>query len=220
MLSHRVSYSQAIGRHLSSSLYGLIMLCLAACARGYSAQAEHSIAAPVEAAGPVFLGESCTIGERVACACANGAGMGVRACVANASSPTKGALSECLPCSAAPTSNASELALDAGNRTDDGMHEAGRGAAVGGAGRAAGAGGAGRGAGAGAGGGAGGTRSAGAGGRVAQAGSSAGAAGSAPPATSSGACKCDQLCVPIGILACCRSDGSCGCTWAPGSYCL
>jgi hypothetical protein len=33
-------------------------------------------------------------------------------------------------------------------------------------------------------------------------------------------CNCSQICFPIGILPCCRIDGSCGCTWAPGAYCL
>jgi hypothetical protein len=28
------------------------------------------------------------------------------------------------------------------------------------------------------------------------------------------------VCVPIGITACCRDDHTCGCTWAPGAYCL
>lgn len=45
---------------------------------------------------------------------------------------------------------------------------------------------------------------------------------SSPPA--SGTCRqdadCTQSCVPIGILSCCKADRSCGCTWAPGAYCL
>lgn len=38
-----------------------------------------------------------------------------------------------------------------------------------------------------------------------------------------GGCKsaadCTSSCVPIGILNCCRDNGTCGCTWAPGAYC-
>ena len=31
---------------------------------------------------------------------------------------------------------------------------------------------------------------------------------------------CQSLCVLTGILPCCREDRTCGCTWAPGAYCL
>lgn len=31
---------------------------------------------------------------------------------------------------------------------------------------------------------------------------------------------CMALCAFTGILPCCREDHSCGCTWAPGAYCL
>lgn len=31
---------------------------------------------------------------------------------------------------------------------------------------------------------------------------------------------CNQPCYPIGILPCCTALGTCGCTWAPGAYCL
>jgi len=34
------------------------------------------------------------------------------------------------------------------------------------------------------------------------------------------ATDCKQSCVPIGIINCCRDNGTCGCTWAPGAYCL
>jgi hypothetical protein len=33
------------------------------------------------------------------------------------------------------------------------------------------------------------------------------------------AADCTTSCVPIGILNCCRDNGTCGCTWAPGAYC-
>jgi hypothetical protein len=45
-----------------------------------------------------------------------------------------------------------------------------------------------------------------------------------PPPTMQmgGSCNpaCTQTCFPVGILACCRPVGGCGCTWAPGAYCL
>jgi hypothetical protein len=28
------------------------------------------------------------------------------------------------------------------------------------------------------------------------------------------------VCVPLGITSCCRGNHTCGCTWAPGAYCL
>lgn len=31
---------------------------------------------------------------------------------------------------------------------------------------------------------------------------------------------CDAVCAFTGILPCCREDRTCGCTWAPGAYCL
>ena len=49
-------------------------------------------------------------------------------------------------------------------------------------------------------------------------------ADAASPAMPSGRCQkssdCTELCVLTGILPCCREDRSCGCTWAPGAYCL
>lgn len=46
-------------------------------------------------------------------------------------------------------------------------------------------------------------------------------AGVAPPKPGScrSAADCTTSCVPIGILNCCRDNGTCGCTWAPGAYC-
>ncbi len=43
-----------------------------------------------------------------------------------------------------------------------------------------------------------------------------------PPPTQTSSCSspCTQPCIPFGILACCRANGTCGCTWAPGAYCL
>jgi hypothetical protein len=46
-----------------------------------------------------------------------------------------------------------------------------------------------------------------------------------PPAeTPSNKCvkhtDCKNICIAIGIVSCCRDDGRCGCSWAPGAYCL
>jgi hypothetical protein len=32
--------------------------------------------------------------------------------------------------------------------------------------------------------------------------------------------ECTNICFPVGILPCCNLLGICGCTWAPGAYCL
>jgi hypothetical protein len=49
-------------------------------------------------------------------------------------------------------------------------------------------------------------------------------AGQSTSQPAAGKCRtdadCTEPCVPIGILNCCGSDGTCGCTWAPGAYCL
>jgi hypothetical protein len=50
--------------------------------------------------------------------------------------------------------------------------------------------------------------------------------GTTPPAAASAgdSCEhdsdCQNLCVPVGILPCCNLLKICGCTWAPGAYCL
>lgn len=31
---------------------------------------------------------------------------------------------------------------------------------------------------------------------------------------------CTVSCFPLGAVACCRNDKTCGCSWAPGAYCL
>lgn len=31
---------------------------------------------------------------------------------------------------------------------------------------------------------------------------------------------CTVSCFPLGAVACCRDDKTCGCSWAPGAYCL
>jgi len=49
-------------------------------------------------------------------------------------------------------------------------------------------------------------------------------AGQSTTKPAAGMCRsatdCTESCVPIGILNCCRANGTCGCTWAPGAYCL
>lgn len=67
--------------------------------------------------------------------------------------------------------------------------------------------------------------SGGSGGRAGTSGSGgrSGSGGSGTGGSGSGSCSpgsCSQPCFPIGVLACCRSNGTCGCTWAPGAYCL
>jgi hypothetical protein len=49
--------------------------------------------------------------------------------------------------------------------------------------------------------------------------------GARPPSTPRpGSCQrssdCNQLCAFTGIIPCCGEDRMCGCTWAPGAYCL
>jgi hypothetical protein len=34
------------------------------------------------------------------------------------------------------------------------------------------------------------------------------------------ASECTQPCLPIGAFSCCSAMNKCGCTWAPGAYCL
>jgi hypothetical protein len=48
-------------------------------------------------------------------------------------------------------------------------------------------------------------------------------AGQTTAKPASGTCRaasdCTESCVPIGIINCCRANGTCGCTWVPGTYC-
>jgi hypothetical protein len=43
---------------------------------------------------------------------------------------------------------------------------------------------------------------------------------STPPPSSGGRCSGCMGCSVIGPFPCCRDNGTCGCTWAPGGYCL
>jgi hypothetical protein len=183
------------------------LLLMAACAVGYDGAGSEYPEPDPTASLPPFMGEACSpVGDRVVCTCASG-GMGLRACVQNPSSPTKGALTDCLNCmtpmtSPPPTGMAgtnqgdAPMASGMGGRGAAGGRASGRGdAAAGGTGSS--------------------TTGGGRAGSAARSGGSSGTGGRG----SSGACNCTNDCFPIGILACCRLDGSCGCTWAPGAYC-
>ncbi|MDB4975800.1 MAG: hypothetical protein JWN48_4141 [Myxococcaceae bacterium] len=45
-----------------------------------------------------------------------------------------------------------------------------------------------------------------------------------PASASTNTCRaatdCTTPCIPVGLFSCCRLDQVCGCTWAPGAYCL
>ena len=41
-----------------------------------------------------------------------------------------------------------------------------------------------------------------------------------PPSSGGGRCSGCMGCSVIGPFPCCRDNGTCGCTWAPGGYCL
>jgi hypothetical protein len=177
-----------------------LLLMAAGCAQGFSAEAAAPPAPPPAGAAAPFFGEACMVGERSPCTCPNGGDQGVKACSPDEASPTKGSYSTCLLCVAA----------------------AGTGAAVGGAGVVSGVAGTGVAAGS--------TRATAAGTSSATDGGGrtgstntlrAGTGGSTGKTGSSGGrCMCNQSCFPLGIVACCRPNGSCGCTWAAGAYCM
>jgi hypothetical protein len=216
----------------------------AACAQGYASEPPQAIEVPVVDAGhAVFTGEACTIGDRQPCSCPLG-GSGLRACVPDSTSPTGGALTGCLPCDTAPsyaaghgaeatpaTGQSSSAVTEppaagkpAVSNDSGGSGGGGRGGgASAGASNAAGKGGAGGKTAASAGGGAGGS-----GGKAAAGGGGGGrsSVGTTSGGTTSGgskSCSSDcaaQLCFPLGVLGCCKSNGTCGCTWVPGAYCM
>jgi hypothetical protein len=218
-------------------LFVVLLQLLAACAQGYATEPPQAIEVPsLDAGHPVFTGEACTIGDREACTCPEG-GTGLRACVSDSASPTGGKLSECLPCDA-PASymagrgaggkpaigqtsgavtepQAGKPAMSSGGSGGRGgasssatTNAAGKGGAGGASGR----------------GGTGGRASGGSGGAAGKAATGSGGSGGRTSTTSSSkSCSSDcaqQLCFPIGVLGCCRSNGTCGCTWAPGAYCM
>jgi len=210
-----------------SRCIGLVVLALLSatgCAKGFTATAAQlPPSAPSDSAAsgsvaPVaYTGDECaTVGERVPCICADGTGQGIKACGSDTNSPTKGTYSECTACAAVPEAGRPQTAATMPTMSTMPTMPTMPTTRAGTAGRAS------RG-------GSGGTgssadkgstsapSSSGTGGRT---GSTATVAGRTGSATSSGACNCNQVCFPIGIVACCRLDMSCGCSWAPGAYCL
>jgi hypothetical protein len=220
----------------------LALQLVAACAQGYASEPPRAIEVPVVDAGhAVFTGEACTIGDRQPCSCPIG-GTGLRACVADSTSPTGGALTGCLPCDTAPSYAAGRGASGTGQSSsavseppvagkpavsDGGSGGGGRGGgASAGAINAAGKGGSGGAGGssasasnaAGKGGSGGGGGSSGSASNAAGKGGSGGSTKPAPAGCSSDCAA--KLCFPLGVLGCCKSNGTCGCTWAPGAYCM
>lgn len=188
--------------------YAVIAMALAAfsCAEGYTASTPNSGKAgppPRKAGSADFAGEACERGQRTTCACPDGS-EGMKICTPDPKSPTEASFSPCLNC---PDPNAApEPVPGAAGATPEPVEGAAgmsamSGRSGGASGRAAASSGTGgRG---------------GAGGRMSTTGSGRGSTSGG-----SGRCNCTQDCFPVGVLACCRLDNSCGCTWAPGAYCL
>ena len=140
--------------------------------------------------GATGMGQPCLRGETLACTCVDKGTMGQQTCVFDDASPLDGFYSDCTRCP------------DPAPPPDPGdVNTSGSGGASGSAGRS----------------GSGGSSGSGSAG-------SAGSSTSPPPPTGGGSrtCSspCNQPCFPIGIIACCNPLGTCGCTWAPGGYCL
>jgi hypothetical protein len=237
------------GVHLPNSSFwtvrvaaALLLLMAADCAQGFTAQPDAPPAPPPAGAPAPFLGQACTVGERAACSCPSGGGQGMKVCSPDDTSPTKGSFSACLLCAEAPTPAGNSGAANGGGASSS-MSSAGRsgaagtgiGTVVGAITASAGTGGRAGAAASAANGGASGTSTqpAGTGGSGAapagtggsgsggtSAGSRAGASGGGTGGATGGRCMCTNTCLLIGIAPCCRANGSCGCTWAPGAYCM
>ena len=196
---------------------GCVVGGVSGCAKGFSASAKASPPPPVEMAGAQamtepkqYKGNECTtVGERVPCVCSDGSGEGIKSCASDANSPTMGTFSECVACAPVPKAGTAAMpetpapapagTMGRGMRAAAGTSSttAGTGSTTSdSSGARAGSGAAGR--------------------------TSTASAGRSGGTTTrgSGRCNCVQDCFPIGILACCRLDNSCGCSWAPGAYCL
>lgn len=216
----------------------LLLLTAAACAQGFTAQPDAPPPPPPAGAPAPFFGEACMLGERAACPCPSGGAQGTKVCSPDEASPTKGSFSACLLCVDTP-SPAGTGAVANGGGASSSSSSAGRSAAAGsgtgtviGSVTAAGASGrADAGSVSAANGGASGssTQRAGTGGSAAPRAGTGGAGSGASRAGSSGGgaggmsggrCTCNNACFLTGILPCCRANGSCGCTWAPGAYCM
>jgi len=174
-----------------------------------------------------FEGETCRVGAQFVCQCPDGAS-GVKSCVEDPNSPTGGAYGECQNCGggpATPSSNGGDVAADPNappceNGVKDGEEsdvdcgglctpcEVGRSCVRG-------------------------IDCASLnceGGTCAEAQEAAPVMSSNPPPNreaagilggGGGSCgACDNPCFPVGVLSCCTPLGTCGCTWAPGAYCL
>ena len=135
-------------------------------------------------------GMPCLRGETAACTCVDKGTMGQMTCVFDSSSPLDGFFTDCGRGPEPMTTDPGDVMMTG----TGGMSGSGSG---------------------------------GSGGRSGSGGSSGGAGSggstSPPPTTGGGrscASPCNQPCFPIGILACCNPLGVCGCTWAPGGYCL
>jgi hypothetical protein len=132
----------------------------------------------------------CAMGDTADCSCETPGSMGTKYCMFDATSPTKGSFSECQDCVDPP------MRVDSGSDPGDiSLIDSGVGMGSGGTGS---------------------------GGTAATGGTKAPPPPPPPPPTPKIPCPslCVQPCVPFGILACCRDNGTCGCTWAPGAYCL
>jgi hypothetical protein len=134
-------------------------------------------------------------GQTEACTCASTGTVGVHACKSDIRSSKGGYFAaECTRCAPPTTEDPGDITTDAGPAGSGGMGGRSGSGGLGGAASASGSGGS-----------AGSTGLAGSG--------SAGRPGTCTPA-------CTNSCFPVGILACCRPVGGCGCTWAPGAYCF
>jgi hypothetical protein len=151
------------------------------------------------------MGVACHMGDSQLCQCMKPGSQGTQLCRGDSTSPTGGSWGPCTTCidPLPPKSGTGGAlaplppSLGSGGRAASGS------------------------------GGIGGSRMFGTGGSRAMTGGSSGSRGSGnepdstPAPASGGNCtSCNQPCFPVGILPCCRIDGSCGCTWAPGAYCL
>lgn len=208
-------------RNACSIVFALVLaLAAVACAEGYPSAAQGTGPAQqpelARKGSPNFKGDACMRGAEMPCQCPDGS-EGYKLCAPDPNSPTQAAFSPCLSCPEPPLNpEATTPPQTNGTMGTAGMSSmAGRGAT--GTSSAQGGGG-------GTGGGGGRAASAGRGGSTGSAGGSTGSAagmGSGRGDSSGGPCDCsDEPCFPVGVIGCCRDDGTCGCTWAPGAYCL
>jgi hypothetical protein len=217
-------------------LFACLVICAGGCARGYEADPargelplqvpETAVTTNPQAAtpdagapDPVYSGEACMRGDVAVCVCAATGTEGTKTCRFDESSPTQGTFTECASC-AAPDSSGGDVpepdagASGSGINCADGMQNGaetdvdcggsdcpscliGDGCET--------------------------SRDCSAGectsGTCQLPGGGGGLSGGGQ---GSNRCMpaCSQVCFPVGILPCCNPLGICGCTWAPGAYCL